>query len=64
MITRLDGAFARWRRVGAYFTPGGKGLVLRGYDWVEELDTASRERCWKVSDNGIRLEIALSSPYE
>ena len=49
---------------GAYFTPGGKGLVLRGYGWVQELDTASRKHCWKVRDNGITLGIALSSPYE
>ena len=48
----------------ACFTPGGKGLVLRGFGWVQELDTASRKRCWKVRDKGIKLGIALSSPYE
>ena len=47
----------------ACFTPGGKGLVLRGDDGVEEWCTASRERCWKVRGTDIR-EIALSSPYE
>ena len=47
----------------ACFTPDGKGLVLRGDDWVEEWDTASRARCWKVGGKDIS-EIALSSPYE
>ena len=63
-MTRLYGAFPRpevqmWR---ACFTPDGKGVVLSGDNWVEELDTASRERCWKVGDKDIRA-IALSSPY-
>jgi WD40 repeat protein len=48
---------------GACLTPGGKGLVLRGDDGVEEWCTASRERCWKVGGKDIS-EIALSSRYE
>ena len=47
----------------ACFTPDGKGLVLRDDDWVEEWDTASRERCWKVGDKHL-WAITLSSPYE
>ena len=47
----------------ACFTPGGKEVVLRCFNCVEVLDTASGERCWKVCDKDIRAS-ALSSPYE
>ena len=47
----------------ACFTPDGKGVVLNGENGVEEWDTATRERCWKVGDKEITA-IALSSPYE
>ena len=67
-LWRIDDDTLVWcipdvRGSDACFTPDGKGLVLRGDDWVEEWCTASRERCWKVRGKDIS-GIALSSPYE
>ena len=40
----------------ACFTPDSKGVLLSGENGVEERDTASRGRCWRVGRTAILLK--------